>query len=154
MKIMSSFLLDDHRRLDGLFREFQRLVTQEVVSADETFSRFVRGLERHLEWEEELLFPLFEQRSGMTGVGPTAVMRAEHRCFKVLLDRIQDRLSAGLSLDGLDKELFDALTVHNRKEEALLYPWLDGLLSEEEAGMLVNRMRDMPEDGLRLAESI
>ena len=133
---------------------FSGWVTQEVVSADETFSRFVRGLERHLEWEEELLFPLFEQRSGMTGVGPTAVMRAEHRCFKVLLDRIQDRLSAGSSLDGLDKELFDALTVHNRKEETLLYPWLDGLLSEEEAGMLVNRMRDMPEDGLRLAESI
>jgi iron-sulfur cluster repair protein YtfE (RIC family) len=154
MTTISGFLLDDHWRLDGMFREFQRLVAQEVVSAGETFLRFVRGLERHIAWEEELLFPQFEQRSGMTGVGPTAVMRSEHRCFNILIDRIQDRLSAGASLDGLDTQLFDALTVHNRREEKVLYAWLDGLLSEEEAGMLINRMKDMPEDGRRLADSI
>ena len=154
MKQISSFLLDDHRRLDGLFSEFQRLIEQDVVSAGASFSRFVRGIERHIQWEEEVLFRLFEQRSGITRVGPTAVMRTEHRCFKVLIDRIQDRLSAGSNLDGLDKELFEALSVHNRKEEKLLYPWLDGLLSEEEAGILVTRMTAWPEDGRRVLESI
>lgn len=154
MKLISSFLLDDHQRLDGLFSEFQRQVRQERVSAGETFSRFVGGLERHLEWEEDLLFPLFEQRSGMTGVGPTAVMRAEHRCFKVLIDRVQDRLNVGSSLDGLDKQLLDTLTAHNLKEEKLLYPWIDGFLSEEEAGLFIKRMKDRPEDGRRLADSI
>ncbi|WP_447983704.1 hemerythrin domain-containing protein [Nitrospira sp. Nam74] len=154
MKIISSFLSDDHRRLDGLFNQFQRLLAQEAVSARETFSRFIDGLERHIEWEEELLFPQFEQRSSMTGVGPTAVMRSEHRCFKILIDRIQDRLSAGASPDGLDTQLFDALTVHNRREEKVLYACLDGLLSEEEAGMLINRMKDTLGDGRRVADSI
>lgn len=153
MKI-SGFLLDDHRRLDGLLDEFQQLLTQEVILAGDTFSRFVRGLEQHLEWEEQLVFPLFEQRWGMTGVGPTAVMRTEHRCFKVLVDRIQDRLRVGSDLDGLDKQLYEALTAHNRKEEKLLYSWIDGFLSEDEAGMLINRMKDMPEDGRRVADSI
>jgi iron-sulfur cluster repair protein YtfE (RIC family) len=154
MKIISSFPSDDHRRLDGLFNQFQRLLAQEAASAGETFSRFMGGLERHIEWEEELLFPQFEQRSGMTGVGPTAVMRSEHRCFKILIDRMQDRLSAGASPDGLDTQLLDALTVHNRREEKVLYAWMDGLLSEEEAGMLINGMKDMPDDGRRLADSI
>jgi hemerythrin superfamily protein len=90
----------------------------------------------------------------MTGVGPTAVMRAEHRCFKVLIDRVQDRLNVGSSLDGLDKQLLDTLTAHNLKEEKLLYPWIDGFLSEEEAGMFIKRMKDRPEDGRRLADSI
>lgn len=154
MTTISGFLLDDHRGLDGLFGEFQELVAQEVVSAADTFSRFVCGLERHLEWEEQLVFPLFEQHWGMTSVGPTAVMRTEHRCFKVLIDRIQDRLRAGSDLDGLDKQLYEALTAHNQQEEKLLYSWIDGFLSEEEAGMLINRMKDMPEDGRRVADSI
>ena len=77
----------------------------------------------------------------MTSVGPTAVMRTEHRCFKVLIDHIQDRLRAESTLDGLDKQLYEALNAHNRKEEKLLYPWIDGFLSEEEAGMLINRMK-------------
>jgi regulator of cell morphogenesis and NO signaling len=141
MTTIGGFLLDDHRRLDRLIGEFQQLVAQEVVSAGDTFSRFVRGLERHLEWEEQLVFPLFEQRWGMTSVGPTAVMRTEHRCFKVLIDHIQDRLRAESTLDGLDKQLYEALNAHNRKEEKLLYPWIDGFLSEEEAGMLINRMK-------------
>jgi iron-sulfur cluster repair protein YtfE (RIC family) len=154
MKMISRFLLDDHRRLDGLFSEFQRQVPQKIVSAGEAFSRFVCGLERHFEWEEDLLFPLFEQRSGMTGVGPTAVMRSKHRCFKVLIDRIQDRLRAGVGLDGLDKQLLDTLTAHNIKEEKLLYPWIDGFLSEPESGILIKRMKDRSEDGRRLADSI
>src|SRR5689334_21018643 len=150
MKTIGTFLSDDHRRLDGLFNQFQRLLEQEAISAGETFSRFMGGLERHIEWEEELLFPQFEQRSGMAGVGPAAVMRSEHRCLKILIDRIQDRLRAGASLDGLDTQLFDALTVHNRREDKVFYAWLDGLLSEEEAGMLINGMKDMPDDGRRL----
>jgi len=45
MTTIGGFLLDDHRRLDRLIGEFQQLVAQEVVSAGDTFSRFVRGLD-------------------------------------------------------------------------------------------------------------
>ena len=40
-----------------------------------------RALERHIRLEEEIVFPLFEARSGIVD-GPTAVMRDEHRCLR------------------------------------------------------------------------
>lgn len=118
MEIISRFLLEDHRHLDGRYREFQRLTAQETISAGETFSQFVRSLDRHRKWEEE--FPLFEQRSGMTGIGPSAVMRTEHRCF--LIDRIQDRLNAGSLLEGFEAQLLDA-RITEKKKICCIHEW-------------------------------
>jgi hemerythrin len=61
----------DHRRCDRLFAAVEEAVAEgDWARAAEIFRDFVQGMERHFRWEEELLFPAFEQRSGITG-GPT-----------------------------------------------------------------------------------
>lgn len=145
MKPITTFMEEDHDRLDGLFKEFQSLKTREFAKAKEAFSEFKRGLQRHIVWEEEFLFPRFEERTGMTNGGPTGVMRLEHRRIKELLTAIHDRLAAGSTdTEGYEHELQEVLMVHNTKEEAVLYPAIDRCVPEKDAAGLIEAMKALP----------
>ena len=65
----------DHAKLDRTFAEFQRQQGHDTVQAKLLFDQFMAGLQGHIIWEEELLFPIFEKRTGMT-VGGSAYRRA------------------------------------------------------------------------------
>lgn len=77
----------------------------------------------------------------MVSFGPAGVMRAEHQHFETMLQRIQDRLRKSESTDGLGQELIRGMTAHNEKEETVLHPWIDDLLSDTEAQKLVDQMK-------------
>ena len=84
---------EDHQRLDGLFHEFQNLKVSDHRAAEKSFGEFKAGLERHIVWEEEILFLAFEQKFGHLQGGPTAVMRLEHREIRKYLDAIARKLA-------------------------------------------------------------
>ena len=115
----------DHDRLDELFHRFQTLKSSDRASAVQAFQEFHAGLERHIVWEEEILFPAFETKTGMTG-GPTQVMRWEHEQIRGFLKAIADKLAAGTDDTGDDEAgLLAVLRPHNHKEENILYPMID-----------------------------
>lgn len=150
MKIITVFMEQDHDRLDDLFRSFQSMKRSEFDTAKQAFAEFVRGLQRHIIWEEEMLFPVFEAHTGVRESGPTAVMRLEHRRIKAALDKIHDQIARGvIETDEFEKVLVETLAAHNQKEETILYPWIDDLLSEQEAKDLLARMMDLPEERYR-----
>lgn len=140
MSAITRFMGADHDRLDRLFLEFQGAKHRDPERARELFSEFRSGLLRHIGWEEELLFPLFEERTGMRGGGPTAVMRMEHRQIQQFLERVQAALSSGAPTGDLEEGLLALLKGHNEKEEAVLYPWVDRVLGEDGAGEMVRKM--------------
>ena len=145
MKPITEFMGQDHDRLDGLFKDFQAAKDSDLAEAKRFFAEFKRGLQRHIVWEEEFLFPRFESRTGISGNGPTAVMRLEHRRIKELLDGIHDRVAAGNEETGeYEHELRDVLMVHNTKEEAILYPAIDRCVSAKEAAELIAEMKALP----------
>jgi len=147
MQTTTKFMGQDHDRLDELFREFQTMKGSDFTKAKYAFSEFNRGLRRHIVWEEEILFPLFEDQTGMQDRGPTAVMRMEHCRIREFLEEIHDRYIHGeIDTDELEKALLDTLAAHNKKEEAVLYPWIDQSLSEQEAEAALKRMREVPEE--------
>jgi len=116
----------DHDRLDALFVGFQTLKRKDFPAAKENFKEFLKGLTRHIVWEEDVLFPLFEARTGMKGAGPTEVMRREHRLIKGQLDVIHDKVRvADPNSDAAEAALLDILGAHNQKEESILYPAID-----------------------------
>jgi len=49
-------------------------------------------------WEEELLFPMWEEKTGMIEDGPTPVMRFEHDQIKQLLDTIHQKVERRISI--------------------------------------------------------
>ncbi len=121
----------DHDRLDELFAGFQSLKRRDPAAAKEKFKAFLKGLTRHIVWEEDVLFPLFEERTGMTDSGPTAVMRQEHRRIKGHLDAIHDKVRVGdPDSDAAEKALLELLSAHNMKEESILYPAIDAGLDQ------------------------
>jgi iron-sulfur cluster repair protein YtfE (RIC family) len=94
LTVQASFA-QDHDRLDQPLETYRRLKRVDFARAKQAFKEFKFGLQRHIIWEETVLFPLFEEKSGMHDRGPTAVMRAEHReigqCLEALHDKVRRR---------------------------------------------------------------
>jgi iron-sulfur cluster repair protein YtfE (RIC family) len=117
----------DHRRLDSLLADSKRaLAAGETARAAPLFTAFREGLERHIVAEEEILFPAFEELTGVVA-GPTRVMRAEHADIRQLLDEIASRMERGSQggYTGPLASLTALLYAHNGKEERILYPATD-----------------------------
>jgi hemerythrin-like domain-containing protein/uncharacterized protein (DUF2249 family) len=136
----------DHDRLDALEdAAFEALAAGDRELARRSYSAFVHGLKRHIGFEEQLLFPVFEERTGLRPtMGPTAVMRAEHVEIVRLLDALAAAIGAGLPCAELEdsRHAFHALMrSHNDKEEQVLYPAVDRTLSPEESDTLVARIQ-------------
>ncbi|MBS3073833.1 hemerythrin domain-containing protein [Candidatus Pacearchaeota archaeon] len=132
MKTILSFMGEDHDRLDNIFKDFKN-ENIDKNKAKNLFQEFKTELQRHIAWEEEILFLLFENKTGMSNAGPTAVMRTEHKQIKELLEKIRVNLANdNIHARDLENGLIEILTEHNNKEESILYPWIDSSVSEKE----------------------
>lgn len=140
----------DHGRLDALFTTFQEQKRQDVAKAKEAFAAFKFGLQRHIVWEEDVLFPKWEENSGMAEGGPTQVMRTEHRIIGDCLEAIHRKVQAQDPESDRDEQLLlDILKSHNMKEERILYPSIDQVISDQERAELYQAMKDIPEERYR-----
>jgi iron-sulfur cluster repair protein YtfE (RIC family) len=138
---ISKFYEGDHDRLDEIFKTFQMEKTKDLSAAQKAFSEFKTGLERHISWEEEILFPLFEERTGIEGAGPSVVMRMEHRQIKEMLAAIfQKILRRNPKCDTEEADLLSILSAHNMKEEGIIYPAIDRLLQSSEVDRIFQQM--------------
>jgi len=130
-----------------LFKIFQTSKRSDFAKAKEAFKEFKIGLQRHIVWEEELLFPMWEKKTGMIEEGPTPVMRFEHSRIKQLLDAIHQKVERqNLDTDQGEQALVNLLSSHNRKEERALYPAIDNVTSTDERATVFGNMNSIPED--------
>jgi regulator of cell morphogenesis and NO signaling len=137
----------DHDRLDELFTTFQASKRSDFAKAKEAFKEFKVGLQRHIIWEEELLFPMWEEKTGMIEDGPTPVMRFEHEQIKTLLEAIHQKVEGqNVDTDQEEQTLLNLLGSHNRKEEKALYPAIDNVTNAEERAIVFSNMKTIPED--------
>ena len=150
-KTISAFYEQDHDRLDELFKTFQKMKRSDFPKAKEAFKAFKFGLQRHIVWEEDVLFPLWEERTGMSEGGPTFVMRAEHRQIGQQLEAIHGKVAdQNPDSDQEEQALLDLLGTHNMKEERVLYPAIDQLTSAEEREAVFRNMKNIPEERYKL----
>lgn len=146
MTSISAFLTPDHHQCDTLFATAEAAVAQgNWDMAASAWTRFQDSLRHHFAMEEEVLFPGFESRTGMTQ-GPTQVMRMEHRQMTDLLNQLADALArkdADVFL-GDSETLLIIMQQHNMKEEQMLYHMADQVLASD-AEDLIARMRAIGE---------
>lgn len=146
-KTITAFYEEDHDRLDELLKTFQTSKRSDFSKAKEAFREFKVGLQRHIVWEEELLFPMWEEKTGMIEDGPTPVMRFEHSQIKQLLDAIHQKVEGqNLETDQEEQALLNLLSSHNRKEERALYPAIDNVTGGDERAAVFSNMNSIPED--------
>lgn len=138
MESFSRFMREDHRACDDLFVAAENAADRgDWSECRQAWTRFSAAILRHFALEETVLFPAFEQATGMTG-GPTEVMRREHAQMRELLAPVEDALA------GADPEAFlghtETLLVlmqqHNLKEENVLYPMADRVLAGQREALL------------------
>ena len=121
------YFTGDHRSCDEAWAEVERLVDDgQDAAARVTWARFRDQMERHFTMEETVLFPAFEQATGMSG-GPTAMMRMEHEQMRGLLAQMDTAATGGdlESVVDLGDTLLMIIQQHNMKEEGMLYPMCD-----------------------------
>ena len=145
-RTISTMFDEDHDRLDELFKSFHTLKRTDFAKATRAFEDFKIGLQRHMVWEEDVLFPLWEKKTGMTEGGPTFVMRQEHREIGESLDAIERKVQAQNSESDHEEEAFvDLLERHNMTEEEALYSAIDRATSADEREMVFQAMKNIPE---------
>jgi iron-sulfur cluster repair protein YtfE (RIC family) len=148
---ISKFFEKDHDELDELFKTFQKLKRSDFPKAKEAFEAFKSGLQRHIVWEEDLLFSLWENKTGMSDSGPTPVMRNEHRQIGQLLEAIYGKVAEqNPDSDKEEQALLDILGSHNRKEERALYPAIDQVAIPDDREAVFQNMKKIPEERYKL----
>lgn len=143
MPTISDYLSSDHQRCDSLFASAEAAAAgQPPAAAREAFAAFENAMLHHLDMEESILFPAFEQATG-SNMGPTRVMRMEHAQMRELFAQMQDALTASdtSTFAGLAETLLILMQQHNLKEEQMLYPMTDRALSNADA--LLQQMREL-----------
>ncbi len=139
------FMSIDHDRLDNKIRTYSAEKLIDIERAESIFLSFKNELERHIIWEEDILFPVFERKTGIKDGGPTSVMRAEHIQIKNHLQEIKKKLHAKKIQNPCKEEvaLLEVLESHNQKEENILYPGIDNLTSEQEKELMIKEMSEI-----------
>jgi iron-sulfur cluster repair protein YtfE (RIC family) len=126
MTSIPEFMTTKHRECDELFTEAEAAVAKADWSlALQKWQGFVVELTKHFSQEEDVLFPKFEQATGMTA-GPTQVMRMEHEQMRALVQDLDNALAAQEKEEylGLSETLMVMMQQHNMKEEMMLYPMM------------------------------
>ena len=119
METISSFLTKDHRACDEEFANMENAVNSENwEEANTKLTKFNEDLLHHFNMEEKVMFPAFENKTGMTQ-GPTAMMRMEHDQMRGLLEDLKTdiRETNKNHFFGVSESLMMLKQQHNMKEE-------------------------------------
>lgn len=144
MPTITEYMTADHRHCDETLATLEEAVQQADWQRATTLTKtFVDSMERHISMEEDVLFPAFEQQTGMT-MGPTVIMREEHKQMRSLFLQLQLALDdkEGDELLDTSETLLVLMQQHNMKEEGILYPMTDQQLGAE-AEQVLSRMQQV-----------
>ena len=80
--MLTEFLVEDHRRLDGLL---QAAVAHPGTVDDRAYAQFRAGLLRHIGMEEKILLPAVQRQRGGEPLPLAARLRLDHGALAALL---------------------------------------------------------------------
>ncbi|MDH3382112.1 MAG: hemerythrin domain-containing protein [Flavobacteriaceae bacterium] len=142
-KSLFSFMDLDHKRCDRLYAAGESLIfDNKKEEGVERIKEFIVGMLRHFLIEESLLFPAFEENTGMVQ-GPTSMMRMEHEQMTGLLAQMAAAANDNEydSITGVGETLVVLMQQHNVKEEGMLYPMMDQHLASINHDLISKAMK-------------
>jgi regulator of cell morphogenesis and NO signaling len=145
-------LRQEHQSVLQLLNEMNRVLesadTSVAVSWKPFFESalkfFKKDVATHFKKEEDALFPALERYVGRDG-GPIAVMLSEHQQHNSLLKELGDAVAAG-DLAGLRlvwASFNPLLTMHIVKEDSVLFPMAEHMLTEDDWSRVGRRMEEV-----------
>ena len=144
MATIKEYLTSDHRSCDELFAQMEQSASKgSLKDAMPLCQAFIDATERHFQMEERVMFPQFEEKTGMT-MGPTQVMRHEHQQMRSIMAQMAEAVEADNrdKFFGLTETLMIMIQQHNMKEEQMLYNMAQQHLAME-SDLIVEMMDSM-----------
>ncbi len=144
MPSINDYMMQDHAACDARFeRAADAARSASWAALQSEAGAFLDHIARHIELEEDLLFPAFEHDAGMSSGGPTGTMRSEHQQMQPIFAQMRAAAEARDAAAYLDaaQALHELLQQHNMKEELMMYPMLDQSLGAEAAAAMVDKLR-------------
>jgi len=144
MSSIKDYLSHGHHCCDDLFVAAENAISDgDMAAGEKCFEAFRRGMAEHFSMEESVMFPAFEDITGMTD-GPTELMRAEHAQMREVFGLMQSAIAANNAEEylGLSETLLMIMQQHNFKEEQILYRMADNVLGAE-AASIIERMKTL-----------
>lgn len=147
---MTQILSQEHQVVLGKLDRLEGSLQGPDVSGVEEVLRFMENdLVLHRRKEEEVLFPALAKQIGVEG-GPIGVMLSEHSTEKELLTDLRaavDSAKAGKDtkdeIRGAAQGILDLLRPHIQKEDNILYPMAEQILSPEEQAAVARGMAEI-----------
>jgi iron-sulfur cluster repair protein YtfE (RIC family) len=143
---ITGFMDAEHQRLRDLWGQTTAALKAEEFGRLHGLARnLIATLERHINAEEQILFPALESKSKDNE--PTNAMRLEHRQMERMLEQLKPLLTVAelwtgiKAVEGQEIEPGALLRSHENKEHDVLWPLADKLLGASEVRALVTRMR-------------
>ncbi len=140
MESINDYMMGDHRTCDSsLANSITAAQSGDVDGMTRDGNDFLKRIRVHIDMEENVLFPAFEERTGMTEAGPSITMKEEHQVMLPMLDQMQQAIEAknAASYADVASQLNDILTQHNMKEEQMMYSMIDSALGPDADGLLL-----------------
>ncbi len=155
-------LIDEHPSLLAKMAEFNQMVetfegSEDPVNWDDAVNQlhekvaiFIDELDPHSNLEENFLFEMMVKYIGREG-GPIAVMEYEHNTAKENLKQFMNKVESiktekksvtkeiALDLFNHLKIVYLTLTDHFMKEENILFPMAENMLSDEDKQILADQ---------------
>ena len=138
MQLISDYMNKDHKHCDEAFARAEDMAAAgDWTGLARDGGTFLHEMEHHIELEETLLFPAFEEKTGMAS-GPTETMRTEHEQMRGMFAQMRAAIEAKDAEQYLGgaETLLILLQQHNMKEESMMYPMLDQALGEDARSLL------------------
>ena len=132
MTTITDIMAESHAGCDELLARAENLAAgEDWRNLTEVFDAFVVATEKHFSNEENILFPKTE--GILPPGGPVEVMKFEHRQMRDPIANLREQLSEQdqTGFLGEIETLLILMQQHNMKEEQILYPMLDQILSDE-----------------------
>jgi regulator of cell morphogenesis and NO signaling len=141
LKIMD----EEHKELERLFEKFLSLINDNDKKAINAFNKLKSLLNKHFQWEEKILFPLFEKNTGLPGEDISFVLRNEHtQIKKIFLNKIDEKIAEG-KFNEIKKfivGLEEMLKMHRDLETEIFYPWFDDTLENIERERIIMELKN------------
>ncbi len=123
---------DRHARLIKLFNSYKDAKKENSVKAKEIFKDFADCLERHMRWEEKVLFPILRKDKNTAHDSLIDLIRTEHIKILAYLKDLQEKIDKNLALEKEEERLILYLIQHEELEDEVIHPTIIKLIKNKE----------------------
>jgi hemerythrin-like domain-containing protein len=124
-------LKDDHKKVKGLFREFESAGDRAYKTKQEIAEKVFLELEVHSKVEEEIFYPAVRERADKEGQEIVQESLEEHHVVDVLINELRGLDPQDERFDAKFKVLSENVEHHIEEEEKEMLPDAEKLLRDD-----------------------